>query len=205
MASVPACAASRVHVITFGKWQTVKTDSAAGIPRVELRVRALLVDGKLRVFTTGQPHDVTETVFVVASALRLNDRLPDEKQEKWVWQRGGWLQVDRSSGSITPVKMPNFDPQLSVASCYRDYVAFCGVSDDRVYAIVMQLGSRKPILRKELDAAPKTARAAPLCPAPVWQRQPIRVDFKSANGPHLTFAVQERTFEITTPEEDDPD
>lgn len=171
----------------------------------EIRVRTLLVDGKLREYTIGQPHDVTEHEFVVFRAVRLNDALPDEKQSRWIWQRGGWVRVDRVSGRITPLKLPNFDPQSSAVSWYRDYVAYCGVSDDdsHVYALVIQLGMRKPILRKGLDGSIKSGSADPLCPPPVWQRKPMRVEFSIANGPNLTFTVRNRALELATADEDD--
>src|SRR5438270_946041 len=114
----PASAAVKAHVITFGKWQVVRLDGADFEP-IEIRVRALFVDGKLREYSIGQPHDITDRIFVVERASRLNDELPNEKQPRWTWQRGGWIQVDRSSGHISPLHLPNFDQQLSVASWYR--------------------------------------------------------------------------------------
>jgi hypothetical protein len=107
------------------------------------------------------------------------------------------------SGRITPLKLPNFDPQSTVASWYRDYIAYCGLSDDNnhVYAIILQLGMRKPILRKELEASFKSTD--PLCSPPVWQRKPMRVEFSIANAPNLTFTVRKRALELTTTDEDD--
>jgi len=106
--STPASAAGKAHVITFGKWQVVRLDDADFKP-IEIRVRAVLVDGKLKEYTVGQPHDITDRIFVVERASRLNDELPNEKQPRWTWQRGGWIQVDRSSGHISPLHLPNFD------------------------------------------------------------------------------------------------
>ena len=45
----------------------------------ELKIRALLVDGVLREWTTGESHDVTDRSFVVRRGLRLNDTLPGDK------------------------------------------------------------------------------------------------------------------------------
>jgi hypothetical protein len=207
MTVVPALATSKTHIISFGKWQVVKVDGGADTEAADLRVRTLLVDGQVKEYTVGQPHDVTDRLFVVASTFRLNDELPGEKQPKWIWQRGGWVQVDRSSGRITPLKLANFDLQLSVASWYRDYIAYCGVSeqDKRVYAMVMQLGRRKPVLRKELEGTAKSAGADPLCRAPIWQRKPVRVEFNIANGPNLVFTIQDRAWELIAGEEDDSD
>jgi hypothetical protein len=204
--STPASAVGKAHVITFGKWQVVRLDGA-DFEAIELRVRALFVDGKLRDYTVGQPHDITDRIFAVERASRLNDELPNEKQPRWTWQRGGWIQVDRSSGHISSLHLPNFDPQLSVASWYRDYIAYCGDSEDEthLYAMVMQLGVRRPILRKEFDATATPATADPVCAPPAWRRKPIRIEFNVTNGPNLTFTIRGRAFEVMTANEDDPE
>jgi hypothetical protein len=45
----------------------------------ELKVRALLVDGVVKEWTTGDAHDVTDRSFVVRRAIKLNDSLPSEQ------------------------------------------------------------------------------------------------------------------------------
>ncbi len=93
----------------------------------------------------------------------MNDNLPgDTAAPHWVWQRGGWLLVDRMTGHISSIALPEFDPYYSVTSWYRDYAVYCGVSDDgkKLFAIVFQVGRRKPVLNKSLseaggDAAPR--------------------------------------------------
>lgn len=204
IATVPALAASKTHVISFGNWQLVKAEQGADAEPVALRVRALLVDGKVKEYTLGPPHDVTERLFVVARVFRLNDALPEEKSSKWVWQRGGWVQVDRSSGRIAALKLPNFDSELSVASWYRDYIAYCGISegDALIYAMVMQVGVHKPILRKALEGT-KSTWPHPLCRPPMWQRKPMRVEFDFEKGPNLTITIREHSLGITTADEDD--
>jgi hypothetical protein len=102
----------------------------------------------------------------------------------WHWQRGGWLLVDRSADHITPINLPDFDPLYSVASGYRDYAAYCGVSDDgkKIYAMVAQLNRGKPVLKKPLSK-PDLADDAPpdsACPALAWQRAPTQVSFESS-------------------------
>ena len=174
-------AAAKPHVITFGKSTQVKWLAGAdeNTP-LELRVRALYVDGKLREFTIGSPHEITERLFVVRRAFRVNDSLPDEAAQRWLWQRGGWVLVDRVTGRITPLNLPEFDPYHSVASWYRDYVAYCGVSDDnqKLYALVMELGRRKPVLRKELKDAVLDDKPDSVCQPPIRMRfsmtSPIR-------------------------------
>ena len=81
---------------------------------------------------SGPPHDITERLFVVRRVFRLNDALPEDKAtpSHWRWERGGWLLVDRISTHISQVYLPDFDSYSSVASWYRDYVAYCGVSGD---------------------------------------------------------------------------
>jgi len=117
--AVTAAAAPRPHVLTFGKWMPVKLFSGADENKTfDIKVRGLYVDGRLREFTTGESHDVTERVFVVRRAYRLNDWLPSDQgtAHNWRWQRGGWLLEDRDSGRISQVDLPNFDAFYSLAS-----------------------------------------------------------------------------------------
>ena len=141
------------HVVSFGKWTTVKWFVGPGQDKpLDLRIRALYVDRRLKEFTLGTPHDVTDRLIVVRRAFRLNDALPEESTSvpNWRWQRGGWLLVDRITGRASPINLPEFDPFYSKAAWYRDYIAYCGLSDDgkNLYAMVAQLGRRKPILKK---------------------------------------------------------
>ena len=197
LATVAAAAPVR-HVIAFGKWVTVKLVSdSASAPPVELKVRPLYVDGRLREYTLGEPHDVTDRLFVVQQAYRLNDALPGERAPRWTWQRGGWLAVERATGRVRRLALPEFAPAHSQASWYRDYVAYCGISeaDGKAHAVVAQLGRRKPLLRQELASG---------CPAPVWQRAPARVTFTPAGGEPRTFEVRGHTVD-PAPDEDDDD
>jgi hypothetical protein len=188
-------ALAKSHVITFGKvipvtWFSANDETQ---PRI-LKVRPLLVDGRMREYTLGSTHEVTERLFVVQRAFRLNDSLPDDAgAPRWQWQRGGWLLVDRLTGHISAINLAEFDSTYSAASWYRDYVAYCGVSDDgkKISAVVAQLSRRKPVLKKALagsvadDAVPDSA-----CPAPTWQRGPVRVSFEPASDTKRTFAIR---------------
>src|SRR5260370_31326634 len=137
-----------------------KCDWSSDVCSSDLR---LIVDGRVKEYTTGLPHDVTDKLFVIERAYRLNDSLPDDsaKTPRWTWQVGGWISVDRMTGHVAALNLPSFDPVVSAASWYRDYVAYCGLSDDggKFYMMVSQLGRRKPILKKEFSgsscAAPK--------------------------------------------------
>jgi hypothetical protein len=195
---VTASGASKPHVIAFGKWTVVKPSSELDQDRVEeLKVRPLYVDTRLKEFTFGSPHDVTEEVFVVRRVVRVNDALPQETTVRWSWQRSGWLVVDRVTGHISQASLPEFDPDSSSASWYRDYVAYCGVSEDghKLSAVVMQLGRRKPILKKPLGEAASDEASAE-CATPAWQRAPTRVSFVSQADQKFTFAVRGHSVEV---------
>jgi hypothetical protein len=165
-------AAPRQHTIALGKWRTVKTLADSGETH-EARIRRLLVDERIREYTSGPPHEVTDRLFVIRRAYLVNDALPQDVRNtpQWIWRLDGWISVDRETGRITQLNLPAFDPEMSQASWYRDYVAYCGTLDDgaKAYLVVAQLGKRKPILRKEL--------AGPGCGMPKWEREPSRVDF----------------------------
>src|SRR5512142_2467127 len=82
-------AATKVHVITFGKWMPVQWLAASDSPPLTSKVRPLLVDGRTKEYVAGLPHDITDRLFVVRRAFRLNDALPAESVPRWQWQRGG--------------------------------------------------------------------------------------------------------------------
>jgi len=195
MISAAAQAAPGNHAISFGKWMTVKWSAdAANSSPIELKVRPLFVDGRLREYTLGEPHEVTDRVLVVQQAYRLNDALPGERGPLWKWQRGGWLVVERATGRVRRLSLPDFNPSTSQASWYRDYAAYCGISEDdgKPFLVVAQLGRRKPLLRQQVAAE---------CAAPVWQRDPPRVTFAPAGGEKRTFEVHGHAVNPTPDEE----
>jgi hypothetical protein len=207
-------AAPKTHTVTFGKWTTVQwfpTDAANDKP-LTLKVRPLLLDVHVKEFTLGPAHDVTDRLFVVRRAFRVNDSLPQESTSPphWQWQRGGWLLVDRTTGHISPINLPEFDVSYSEASWYRDYAAYCGVSDDgkRIYAVVAQINRRKPVLKKLLDPASasigetKEGATDSACPAPAWQRSPARVTFEPSASPKQTFAIRGHAFDLVIESEE---
>jgi hypothetical protein len=196
-------AATKPHIISFGKWTTVKWLAGPDESQpVDLKIRPLYVDGRPKEFILGLPHDVTDRLFVVRRAFRLNDALPEEAAaiQHWRWERGGWLLVDRVSGHVSPISLPEFDPYYSAASWYRDYVSYCGVSDDgkKLYAIVAQLGRRKPILKKALGEASGDEKPDAECAAPSWQRAPTRVTFAPTDGKEekFTYAVRGHAVDL---------
>ena len=203
-----AGAATKVHVITFGKATSIQwfTGSADEMP-LSLKVRALFVDGVVKEYVLGTPHEVTERLLVVRRMFRVNDALPDDSAPRWRWQRGGWLVVDRATGRISPVNLAEFDVLYSTASWYRDYVAYCGVSDDgkKTYAMVAQLSRRKPVLRKLLSDSGVSDEAVPdsACPVPAWQKSPVRVSFQPASGAAQTFAIRGHVVDMVNEAEDE--
>jgi hypothetical protein len=151
------------------------------------------VDGKLKEFVTGEVHEVTDRLFVVRRAYRLNNSLPadESKAASWVWERGGWLMVDRLSARVSQLSLVEFDPFYSEASWFRDYVAYCGISDngEKLSAVVMQLGRKKTVLKKELGTASQGETPDSECIAPVWEKKPTRVTFLPKQGPKQTFSI----------------
>jgi len=199
--AVSLAVAANPHVITFGKPLPVKLFVGPNQDKsVDLKIRSLYVDGKLKEFTTGEPHDITDRVFVVRRAYRLNDWLPEDEgtNHKWKWQRGGWLIVDRGTGRVSQLNLPLFDPFYSVASWYRDYAAYCGLNDDatKLYAVVVQVGTKKPLVRRELGAANNGDLPDSECGAPDWQRGPTRVTFAPASGQKMTFAIKGHAADV---------
>jgi len=204
----PLIAATKNHVVTFGKsiavqWQPESSRSGNQDKPVTLKVRPLLLDGHVKEFTLGTTHDVTDRLFAVRRAFRVNDTLPQETASPphWEWQPGGWILVDRVTGHVSPINLPEFDPVYSAVSWYRDYAAYCGVSEDgkKVFAVVAEIGRRKAILRKELQG--KSIDDDSACPAPSWQRLPARVSFDAAAKE--TFVVRGHAVDLMDENEDE--
>ncbi len=205
---LPANAAAKPHVISFGKTTTVKW--LVGLDEekaVDLKVRPLFVDTRVKEYTTGPARDITDRLFVVRRVFRLNDALPEDPATpaRWQWQRGGWLLVDRMTGRVTPVNLPEFDALYSAASWYRDYVAYCGISDDgrKAFALVAQVGRRKPLLKKQLGSIELNGMPDFACRAPQWQRQPARVTFPGQGGERTTFSIRGHVIDLVNDQEEE--
>jgi len=192
----------KTHSVVLGSVKKVEYSKAgdpAGFGSGEdgLKIRALLVDGVLKEWTTGESHDVTDRSFVVRRVIRLNDHLPDDKLEPgdkqghWVWQRGPWLLVDRTTGHETALKLPDYDPGVSQVSWFRDYGAYCGVtaSGKSLYAVVAQVAARKAVLAKKLVAFDPENHADPACGLAEWQREPLRITFHPAGKDAMSFDI----------------
>jgi hypothetical protein len=188
----------KVHVLALGAVRKVpytlpETAPATGKPSdpVMLKVRPLTLDVHQKEWTTGDAHDVTDRSFTIRRALRLNDALPGEAP-RWSWQPGPWLLVDRSTGRITALHLPDFDAEVSDAVWFRDYAAYCGTAETAkggLYAIVAQLGARRAVVQQQIGKWPQPSPAAPVCKPAVWQREPMRVTLQPTGGEATTYDV----------------
>jgi len=201
----------RMHVVGLGAVRKVPytppdiTPDEKNEDTTTLKVRPLIVDERQREWTTGDIHEVTDRTFAVRRALRLNDALPTDHEPRWVWQPGPWLLVDRVTGHITALHLPDFDSAVSNVVWFRDYAAYCGTgtaAKGGLYAIVSQLGTRRPVVQKQIAPWPQVNHFIPVCQPAQWQRLPIRVTLKQTAGESYTFDVVGTASLI---EEGDPD
>jgi hypothetical protein len=192
-------APAKVHVVSLGAVRKVAytpPETAAGAGKgpdaLMLKVRPLTVDGHQKEWTTGDTHDVTDRSFTIRRALRLNDSLPGDSAARWSWQPGPWLLVDRATGHITALHLPDFDTEVSNAIWFRDYAAYCGTAETAkggLFAIVAQLGARRAVVQKQIGKWPQAAPMQPVCKAAEWQRAPMRVTLQPTGGEAMTFDV----------------
>jgi hypothetical protein len=200
--AIPALAKPpKVHTVTLGPARKVPYTPPQATPDTKsedsstLRIRPLVVDGIQKEWTLGEVHDVTDRTFVIRRALRINDSLPAESV-RWAWQPGPWLMVDRISGHITALHLPDFDPLVSNVVGFRDDAAYCGIATTAkggILAIITQLGARKPIVQKLLapwpQAANQPAASNPVCAPAVWQRTPMRATLQLTGAQPVTYDV----------------
>ncbi len=198
-----AGAPAKVHVVALGAVRRVpytppQNAPATGDPAARpadaptIKVRPLTVDGRQKEWTTGDAHDVTDRSFAIRRALRLNDSLPGDATAHWSWQPGPWLLVDRTTGHITALHLPDFDNVVSEAVWYRDYAAYCGTAatvKGGLFAVVAQLGARRAVVSKQIGKWPQPAPVMPVCTLAQWQRAPMRVTLQASGGEPMTFDV----------------
>lgn len=198
---LPATAAPKVHTVTLGGARRVPYTPPEATPETKsedartLKVRPLLVDDRQKEWTVGDAHDVTDRTFVIRRALRINDALPGEAP-RWTWQPGPWLSVDRVSGHISALHLPDFDAQVSEAVWFRDYAAYCGLhvlaKSTTLTGVVFQLGARRPAAQQKLGGLPESDSHRACSPA-TWQRTPIRATLHPAGQPPVTFDLMGTT------------
>jgi hypothetical protein len=152
---------------------------------------------------------------VVRRVLRLNDALPADKTSekpaptasRWVWQRGPWLLVDRATGHVIALKLPDYDPGVSQVSWFRDYGAYCGVtpSGKSLYAVVAQVAARKAVLAKKLSAFNPESRPDPVCGLAEWQREPLRITFHPTGKEQASFDIVPGSAVLVEDASDEPE
>jgi hypothetical protein len=191
-------AGPKIHTVTLGPTRRVSYTQPDATPDSKidetssLRIRGLFVDDRQKEWTTGEVHDITDRTFAVRRALHINDSLPTDKAAHWQWEPGPWLSVDRVTGHITALHLPDFDPIVSDAVWYRDYAAYCGVANTAkggLFAIVAQIGARRAVVQKQIGPWPQTDHFIPVCQPAVWQRLPVRVTLKPTGGEATTYSV----------------
>lgn len=205
LVSALVAGAAKPKIVTFGRWMTVKwLVGPQEETALDLKIRPLTVNGEVKFFSTGLPHDITQQLFVVREAHRLNDMLPSDTVPRWKWQPGGWVLVNRTTAKISKLNLPEYDSFYSEGAWYRDFVAYCGIADnEKLYAMVVQVGRRKPVVKKLLGAAKLTDLPNSECATPQWLRQPMRVVFEPVGGQKVSFNVRGQTVEIPSDTADD--
>ena len=120
MAASDSPAAIKAHTVFLGSGKSVPY-SVLAIPPALSPPKSSYACVLLLSMTrsgNGPPENhtpITDRSFVVRRALRLNDALPGDKAEHWIWQRGPWLMIDRVKGSVTALHLPDYDPAVSTS------------------------------------------------------------------------------------------
>jgi hypothetical protein len=191
-------AVPKVHTVTLGSVRKVPYTQPDATPDTKvdetstMKIRPLFVDDRQKEWTTGEVHDVTDRTFTIRRALRINDSLPGEVAARWIWQPGPWLSVDRLTGHITPLHLPDYDSAVSDVVWFRDYAAYCGIATTAkggLMAVVAQLGARRAVVQKQIGKWPQTDHFIPVCQPAQWQRLPMRVTLKPTGGEAATYDV----------------
>ena len=214
-------AGPKIHTVALGPMRRVPFTPAYATADTKdedsttLRIRALFVDERQKEWTLGDQHAVTDRTFAIRRALHVNDALPGDPGERWTWQPGPWLLVDRVTGHITPLHLPDFDPSVSNVVWFRDYAAYCGLSTPTsrstksdpapasLVAVVAQVGARKPVAQRPLGKFPQTDHPIPACKPAAWQRLPMRATLTPTTGDPITFDVVGSTSLIEEGDNDD--
>jgi hypothetical protein len=189
----------KTHTVALGAARRVSYTQPDATPDAQIdetaaiKVRPLIVDDHQKDWTTGNAHDITDRTFAIRRALRINDALPTDAAPRWIWQPGPWITVDRVTGHITALHLPDFDPLVSDAVWFRDYAAYCGTTTTAkgggLYIIVAQLGARRPVVQKQIGRWPQPNHFIPVCQPAKWQRLPLSVTIQPTGGEATTYDV----------------
>jgi hypothetical protein len=203
----------RLHAVVLGAVRNVPfapADVSAEDKKEDsstLKVRTLIVDEREREWTTGALHEVTERSFVVRRVMRLNDALPEEHGPHWTWAPGPWLLVDRVTGHITALHLPDFDSAVSDVVWYRDYAAYCGIgtgSRGGLFAEVAEIGARRAVATRRVGDWPQSNHFIPVCKPAAWERGPMRVTLQPTGGTAVTFNVVGSSSLVEEGESEEP-
>ena len=189
--------AAKVHTVALGASRKVPYTAPTLAPKSAddepgtLRVRPLVIDGRVLEWTAGEMHEITDRSFVVRRVVRLNDALPGERGAHWIWSLGPWLLVDRVKAHITVLHLPDFDPAVSQVVWFRDYAAYCGINTTgkHLYAVAAQLGVRRPLVAKALGKWTADDHPTRACADATWQRQPLQVTFHPTDGNAVSYQL----------------
>ena len=210
----------KVHTVTLGPMHKVPYTPAFSTPdskdddSTTLKIRPLFVDSKQKEWTVGELHNISDRSFAIRRALHINDALPNDPGERWVWQPASWIVVDRTTGHITALHLPDFDAAVSDAVWFRDYAAYCGTiaatsrsakseGVGSLVAVVAQAGTRKAVAQRAVGRWPQPEHAGPVCIPAKWQRLPMRATFQPATGDPITFDVVGATALVEEGDNDD--
>ena len=200
-----------LHAVSLGAMRRVPftppdvTPDERNEDTTTLKVRPLIVDERQREWTMGEIHEVTDRTFAARRVLHVNDALPNDREPRFTWAPGPWLLVDRVTGRITALHLPDYDAAVSTVVWYRDYAAYCGTGatvKGGLFAVVAQLGARRAVVAKQIGPWPQANHFIPVCQPAEWQRSPMRVTIKQTGGEAFTFDVVGTTSLI---EEGEPD
>ena len=72
-----------------------------------------------------------------------------------------------------------------------------------MYAVVMQVGRRKPVLKKDIGEPAGDDEPDSECPAPLWERSPARVTFYPDDAQKLVFSIRGRVVDVVTDAEEE--
>ena len=196
----------KVHTVTLGPMHRVPYTPAFSTPDTKdedsttLKIRPLFVDTRQKEWTVGEVHNISDRSFAIRRALHINDSLPGDAGERWVWQPASWIVVDRTTGHITALHLPAFDSAVSDAVWFRDYAAYCGTMAatgrsaksegvGSLVAVVAQVGGRKAVAQRVVGKWPQPDHAGPVCSQAKWQRLPMRATLQPTEGDAVTFDV----------------
>lgn len=212
-ASLPAASKPKVHTVGLGAAKRVPytpafaTADSKDEDSTTLKVRPLIVDDKLKEWTVGEVHTISDRTFAVRRVLHINDALPNDPGERWIWQPASWILVDRSNGHITALHLPDFDSAISDAVWFRDYAAYCGLSTtskgSSLVAVIAEVSGRRAVAQRPIGKWPQPDHPGQPCQAARWQRLPMRATLQAVGADPVTFDVLGSTSLIEEGDNDD--